>query len=354
MSANSDDDYQVESSSHNYEYDPNQKQAAENKNQENGYEANNQENAEKLADQAGETVFTNIYKNVKNEIKDAIITKLLYKIEAQEIKIQNLETENKKLKDDYTYVLKRILLNRNEFCNNNYNNYNNNKYFITNESYTNVNNSVALSHKKNRTNITDDTYEVSDNGSIDNNEKQNIDNKIKKYLNNLYKKNFVNSTEGTSTAHYIGKKLNIYDELFPVNNMINSSYFGNEGCHCNRSLKRDRSIQNRRPKIRLEMRDIKYTTVMDTEMSTAKDNNKPNKTKKIKIYQANNTSAKKTVKHTKNNSSYCETKGDKEKYKVYYQKPNVLNSNDPNRKLKLKYGYGVGNKTPYATNKYMK
>ena len=55
----------VESSSHNYEYDPNQKQA-------------------------GETVFT------------------------------NLETENKKLKDDYTYALKRILLNRNDFCNNNY------------------------------------------------------------------------------------------------------------------------------------------------------------------------------------------------------------------------------------------
>ena len=127
----------------------------------------------------------------------------------------------------------------------NYNNYNNNKYFITNQSYTNVNNNITLSNKKNRT---DDTYEVSKNGSID------------------------NSTESTSNAHYIVKKLNIYDELFPVNNMVNSSYLSNEGCRCNKSLTRDKSIQNRRPKIRLEMRDIKYITVMDTEMSTNNSN----------------------------------------------------------------------------------
>ena len=352
MSENSDVDYQAESLSHNNEYDPNQNQNDENNSEENEQEINNQENAEKLADQAGETIFTNIYKNVKNEIKDTIITKLLYKIEEQEIKIQNLENENKKLKDDYTYVLKRILLNKSEFYNNNFNNYNNNnsKYFITNESYTNMNNSVALTHKKNRTNMTtDDTNEISDNGSIENNEKQNMDNKVKKYLNNLFKKNFVNITDGTSTSHYIGKKVNIYEELFPVNNMVN-----NESCHRNRSLKRDRSIQNRKPKIRLEMRDIKYSNVMDTEISTNKENNKNNKNKKIKIYQANNTSAKKAAKHTKNNSSCYESKGDKEKYKIYYKKNNVLNSSDPNRKLKFKYGYGVGNKTPYATSKYLK
>ena len=216
-----------------------------------------------------------------------------------------------------------------------------------------MNNSVVLTHKKNRSNANDENNENSDNNSIDNNEKQNIDNKIKKYLNNLNRKKFVNNTEGTSNAHYIGKKINIYDELFPVNNMVNSSFFGNEPCHCNRLLKRDRSIQNRRPKIRLEMRDIKYSNVIDTEISANKENNRSNK-KKIKIYHPNNTSAKKTVKHIKNYSSCYESKGDRDKYKVCYKKTNVVNSNDPNRKLKLKYGYAVGNRTPYATNKYMK
>lgn len=312
----------------------------------------NIENAEELADQAGETVFRNIYKNVKNEIKDNIITKLLNKIERQEIKIQNLESENKKLKEDYTYTLKRIILTKNELTP--YNQINNisNKY-NTNE-FNSRNIGSNLGHKKMKT-INEDNYDTFD--TTNDSDKQGLDYKVKKYLNNLCKKNASNSTEGTSTSHYIGKPISIYDELFPKNNIgTNSDFMGSDLCHCyagasTKDLKRNKSNQNRKPKIRLEIREYR---------NEAEDYNneesKRNKNTKNKTYNRNKDS---TVNKRVLNKSQEKSKTDEKirksnkKTKVYSQKGNVINSNDPNRLLKLKYGSGTsGNKKTYSNNKY--
>lgn len=82
------------------------------------------QNNDDLIKEAGNTIFENIYKNCQNEIKDKIITKLLDKIQQLIKKIEIIEKENKKMKDNFIYVLKRILSSKEQsypYSNYNYN-----------------------------------------------------------------------------------------------------------------------------------------------------------------------------------------------------------------------------------------
>ena len=84
---------------------------------------NYQDNDEELIEAAGVTIFENVFKQCRHEIKDQIITKLLAKLEEQNKTINSLEKENKKIKDNFLYVLKRILSNKDEYSiNNNFSN----------------------------------------------------------------------------------------------------------------------------------------------------------------------------------------------------------------------------------------
>ena len=349
---------------------------------------NEEINPEELADQAGESVFHNIYKNVKSKIKDKIITKLLYKIERQEIKIHDLETENKKLKDDFTYILKRILLTKTEFKNNSniikenlYNKY----YKLNTSTNTNSTNNIS-SHKKTHTNITIDNniYDISDITSeeVTPTKQNSSEFKIKKYLNNLIRKNFVNNTDGTTTTHYIGKKINLYDELFPKNNLsnINSNNFNNvSNININnnitntnirnetnsntkeKSLHKDKSKQSKK-NLCLDLKTFKKAIIANYSFTDSASKDK--KKKKIKIYQGGMSDRK-----VKNNYSFFKkhneyNKNCNNKYiKVHYKKPNamnVLDSSDPNKKYKYNYYncyYAVGcgiPRTPYLASKSSK
>ena len=107
---------------------------------------NYSDNYEQLINEAG---IENIYKDYQNEIKDQIIRKLLSKIEEQNKKINSLEKENKKLKDNFTIVLKRILSNKEEY-NNTTNNKHNNIYanYSRNKS-NNIRSSASYNIKQN-------------------------------------------------------------------------------------------------------------------------------------------------------------------------------------------------------------
>ena len=349
---------------------------------------NEEINPEELADQAGESVFQNIYKNVKSKIKDRIITKLLYKIERQEIKIHELETENKKLKDDLTYILKRILLNKTEFKNNNAtikDNLYNNKYYKLNNTISNNSTNNISSHKKTHTNITIDNnaYDISDIISEDvTPTKQNSSEyKIKKYLNNILKKNFVNHTDGTTTTHYIGKKINLYDELFPKNSLgnINSNNFSNVSNINSQtsinvgndttprakesSLKRDKSKESKK-NLCLDLKNFKKAIIANYNYTDSASKDK--KKKKIKIYQGGMSARKPKNNFSfirKNNNIELNNNGNNKYIKVQYRKPNelnVLDSNDPNRKYKYNYyncyyAIGCGSpRSPYLINKSSK
>ena len=106
------------------------------------------ENHELLINEAGDTVFENIYQNCQNEIKDQIITKLLSKILSQNEKINLLEKENKKLKDNFIYVLKRILSNKDEYCNSNSNTNKQNNIIIANYNTMKNNNNPNKTRNK--------------------------------------------------------------------------------------------------------------------------------------------------------------------------------------------------------------
>ena len=356
---------------------------------------NEEMNPEELADQAGESIFRNIYKNVKSKIKDRIITKLLYKIERQEIRIEELETENKKLKDDLTYILKRILLNKMEFKNDNNiikENINNNKFYKLNTSInTNSTNNIP-SHKRNHTNITIDNNlnDVSDifTENVTPTKQNSNEYKIKRYLNNLIKKNFVNNTDGTTTTYYIGKKINLYDELFPKNNLnsINSSnfnnvssidrdslnniYFRNETTlqSKEKSTNRNKSKRQSKKNLCLDLKNFKKAIIANYNYNCNNNNHstsKEKKKKKIKIYQGgsarkpknNFTFIKKNIEN-ENDISYNNNKHAKAHHKKT-SAYNDLDSNDSDRKKKRYYNcyYAIGcgsPRSPYLPSKSSK
>lgn len=199
--------------------------------------SDNDENDEQLIDKAGETIFKNIYKNCQNEIKDKIITKLLLKIEQQNKKINLLEKENKKIKDNFIYVLKRILSTKDQY-NNGISNFSSNRNKLNESRNNGTTYDVYKDHykinysiidPKNKSRIKNDFNSSCDNlslgGTSEYNQKNDIkEAKAKKYLNELYRNNFFSSTDGTPYSNFINKNISLYEELFPKNNINNYKY----------------------------------------------------------------------------------------------------------------------------------
>ena len=181
-----------------------------------------QNNYDFIINEAGKSIFQNIYKNCQNEIKDLLITKLLNKVKELNSKIELLEKENKKLKDNFVYILKRILSNREELNNNNYKNkYNHfinknsdNKYLKNKELSFLANNFPKEGYRPNyminessktlRYNTEfNNTFNTSMN--LDSENEQTKEAKAKKYLNNLYRNNFSGYTNGTPYSYLLIK-----------------------------------------------------------------------------------------------------------------------------------------------------
>ena len=240
---------------------------------------NYDESDEELINQAGETVFENIYQNCENGIKDRIITKLLSKIAQQNLKINSLEKDNKKLKDNFIYVLKRILSNKEEYSLNRMNNFNYNysasrnksknsrnaSYSMRDESYDKYKTNYSIVDPFNKNRIKYDINNSYDNISMggesnEDNEKNDIkEAKAKKYLNALYKNNFGTTTDGIPYSKFINKNISLYEELFPkssLNNYIYTETFSNlespDRTNDNKSLSRRTKSTGLRKKIRLE------------------------------------------------------------------------------------------------------
>ena len=171
-----------------------------------------------------------LYKEIQNEIKDKVITKLLLTVQNQYKELMILKQENISLKSHLTYILKRILLNKNEYNNNNL--YKNNIYdtpFKLNNSLFNINsrnksNKRSFKHVKsvenNRTKLDNNIVNHNLNRSINEGEytnekinKNKIDKKVQGCLNSMYRNNFLKSRNVISNN--LNKKETIYKELFP-------------------------------------------------------------------------------------------------------------------------------------------
>ena len=196
------------------------------------------QNNDDMIKEAGNTIFENIYKNCQNEIKDKIITKLLDKIQQLIKKIEIIEKENKKMKDNFIYVLKRILSSK-DLSYFNYNYIYNTKKISNLNKYIDSDVETNFTRDNNRPNYSiidssknlkyrtefPNAYESSFNENFTN--ENSKEKKAKNYLNNLYRNNFGSYMTGTPYRYFINKNKYIYDELFNKysTNKNKNSYF---------------------------------------------------------------------------------------------------------------------------------
>ena len=181
--------------------------------------------------------FYDLNREIQTNGIDNVIAKLLTTVENQEKEISILKTENENLKDHLSYILKKIILNKNEYGfvdksnpSTNHtrtikkgNNANNSAVFGENkrskqsllrplrsvEKYRcvtegNVFEPESVS-RKNRI-LSNEDYKYEQNNNL-------MDDKVNGYLNNLYRSNFINSNS-LSNDYYLNKSESLYDELF--------------------------------------------------------------------------------------------------------------------------------------------
>ena len=322
---------------------------------------------EKLINEAGETIFENIYKDCKNELKDQIISKLLSKIESQNLKINLLEKENKKIKDNFLYVLKRILSNKEEYSNSfkqnniisNYNtfktlNLSRNKPAYSNNlnnslDYTNLNlTGLGSVNRSKRKFIVNNS---TDNLPLDNlDDPQKIEAKAKKYLNDLYRNNF-DSIDGTPYSHFINKNISLYEELFPSNGNKNSYIYTETGSSYESPYKRRQSSsfskRNKSTGVRNKI------LIEDFDKISNEGKNKNNKKKNVRNNDNENGSITDRKKNSsidrKNRHNYYirNIKRNIPNYKLKDYKKNIMN-NDSNKKNNTSFV----KRSPYLLNKY--
>ena len=296
--------------------------------------------------------FYDLFKEIQNEIKDKVISKFLYTIEQQAKELQQVKKENTLLKNQLTYILKRILLNKNDYISavktNKLNNLN---------SSINYNRSMIIKDNNRRSNsmmrplkscgnyrtINDNfdpdkvqsRYKESNSlviihGADNNNTNNNVDNKISGYLNSLYRHNFSNSNKA-GNDYFLNKNQTLYDELFQNKN--GSYYLNSENdmelyCSNTKGKKRDNLSAERRGSFK---------------------KNRKGKTNEVRnVNKGNNRSTGKRYKSKytdMNSSSVKKRNNDKLKY-------NTINNTSQNQKNKPKKAPLYIKRSPFLANKF--
>ena len=292
--------------------------------------------------------FYDLFKEIKNEIKDKVITKYLYLLENQAKEITELKKENMLLKNQLTYILKKILLNKNDYTSasrtnrlNNLNssiNYNRSMILKDNnrksnsmlrplkscENYRCVTENITSRYKENNNSL------VNIHGNDNNN---NVDNKVSGYLNSLYRHNF-NNTNKVGGNNFLNKNTGLLEELFPNKNSSfymnseNEQNLDNNGGNKSKNIKkRENNSSERRSSFKKNNIRNNYGT----------KNNSTNKRYKSKYLDNNINSNKK--------KNYMDNI-DKNKY-------NTINNNNATRKNKKKPAPVLYSKrSPFIANKF--
>lgn len=195
-------------------------------------------------DSIDKSQFYDLMREIQNEVKTKVITKLLTQIQQQDKELAMYKKETKMLKNQLTYVLKRVILNKTDFNSSIKKNrindvssaiYKNNSMIINDRQSQRGSNKNILRPLRSCENyrcVTEDNIlngasakKPEKTGSLTNlnggnyDFNYNVDNKVSGYLNSLYRHNFVNNNN-----QFLNKKESIYDELFvnKGNNYINT------------------------------------------------------------------------------------------------------------------------------------
>ena len=296
-----------------------------------------------------------IYKEVQDGIKDKVISKFLSTIQQQSKEITELKKENTMLKNQLTYILKRILLNKSDFNvavkTTRINNLNNSLYYnksmIVNNPNKKSNSSMLrpLRSVENYRVVSDNNFNYKENSNINNNNNSSanilgtesagyvntttsVDNKVSGYLNSLYRHNFNN---GNRNNYFLNSKNSLIEDLFPNKN---NSYYINTTAD-NDSL------------INIYGTNIKQKNSIRKDLSTEKRNNKNNIIRNHKKIGGNKSAER------RNKFKYI----DMNNYSVKKRKKNLLGKNFNNNKDKIngKNNYNtINNNKPRKVQVYSK
>ena len=303
--------------------------------------------------------YDSIYKEIQNGIKDKVISKFLLTIQQQSKELTELRKENTLLKNQLTYILKRILLNKTDFNQavkstriNNLNNslyynksmiVNNNKKSNSNmlrplrsvENYRVVSDNLNMDPMQNKykdinNNSSTNLLGLENNGYL--NTTSSVDNKISSYLNSLYRHNFNN---GNRTNYYINKKNSLMEELFPNKN--NSFYLNTENDPSTNLYGSNIKQQNLRKDLSTEKRDN------NKNLKNYGGNRSAERRNKNKYLIVNNNSMKKRKKG--NNFNYEKITG-KNNYNTISNNDNQIKKNKP-KKVQI-----YPKRSPFIVNKF--
>jgi len=303
--------------------------------------------------------YDSIYKEIQNGIKDKVISKFLLTIQQQSKELTELRKENTLLKNQLTYILKRILLNKTDFNQavkstriNNLNNslyynksmiVNNNKKSNSNmlrplrsvENYRIVSDNLNMDpmqskYKDNNNNSSTNLLGLENNGYL--NTTSSVDNKISSYLNSLYRHNFNN---GNRTNYFINKKNSLMEELFPNKN--NSFYLNTENDPSTNLYGSNIKQKNLRKDLSTEKRDN------NKNLKNYGGNRSAERRNKNKYLIVNNNSMKKRKKG--NNFNYEKITG-KNNYNTISNNDNQIKKNKP-KKVQI-----YPKRSPFIVNKF--
>ena len=296
--------------------------------------------------------YYDLFKEIQNEIKDKVITKFLYTIEQQAKELQQVKKENVLLKNQLTYILKRILLNKNDYISavktnklNNLNssiNYNRSMIIKDNNrksnsmlrplkscgNYRTINDNFDPDKVQSR--YRENNSLVNIHGVDNNNANNNVDNKISGYLNSLYRHNFSNSNKA-GNDYFLNKNQTLYDELFQNKN--NSYYLNSEN---------DIDFYGSNPKPK------KRDNLSAEKRGSFKKNGKgkTNEGRNGKIGNNRSTGKRYKSKYTDlNNSSIKKRNNDKLKY-------NTINNTSQTQRNKAKKAPIYIKRSPFLANKF--
>ena len=302
-----------------------------------------EENKAQSVDEFDKSGYDPILKEVQNEIKDKVITKYLSTIQQQSKELNELRKENTLLKNQLTYILKRILLNKSDFNQavktTRIYNLNNSLYYnksmVVNNNNKNSNSMLRpLRSVENYRVVSDNLYKDNNNSSTniniigsENNGQLNtssaIDNKISSYLNSLYRHNFNN---GNRNNYFLNKKSTLIEELFPNKN--NSFYLSTE----NDPFINVYESSIKQKKIRKDLSTEKRENKNLKKYSGNKSAERRNKFKNLDI---NNNSVKKRKKIAGKNN-----------YVTFNNNDNQIKKNKP-RKIQI-----YPKRSPFIANKF--
>lgn len=294
--------------------------------------------------------FYDLYEEIKNEIREKVLTKLLLIVQNQHKELLLLRKENTSLKNHLTYILKRILLQKNDYNNNNKTIYNGSltsikKSFMYNNSsidkYRHKSFKPQKRHKLAKN--LNDSNDFNEQNTINNTNNSIINQKIKRYLNTIYRNNFMNSNN--SGLNNLNKNDSLYIELFNSNRKNYKTI--NE---------RDNSINNKyNNTITITDGDMNKSDIDKSIYIIRNFKTSSNKKSKIKNYQEEQIKDVFFDDDNEYNYNYCVTEN------------NFYSRNKGNRSKRLNYGRNTKNnygekikakkdllykRSPFLINKY--